>query len=210
MTGRAGDMKKTKRCAPETVKKIVESSKLLFASEGYTGASMRRIAEAAGVRAATLYHYYPSKEEILKAIFLDFYVALTEFYRELKPELGELDSDSARFVFFLREHNRFLGRHAHFAFLFYLEGIRPGSPLFGALETMTFDSTKALRDLASGWETLKADDALALLLSAIGINTFFHTGRDYFAKALAFPFDAGHFNAVCRFFAVHGNKKPKP
>lgn len=41
----------------------------LFALDGFHGTSVRQIARAVGVNEATLYHYFPSKDAILQAVF---------------------------------------------------------------------------------------------------------------------------------------------
>lgn len=45
--------------------RLLSSAALLFAERGYGGTSMADIAERVGVRKASLYNYYPSKEDIL-------------------------------------------------------------------------------------------------------------------------------------------------
>jgi AcrR family transcriptional regulator len=50
-----------------------------FAEQGYVGASIRRIAQRAGVSLSALYHYYPGKQQLLDAIVnesMDAYFAL--------------------------------------------------------------------------------------------------------------------------------------
>src|SRR5690349_23887597 len=48
-----------------TPRRILEAALGLFAEHGFAGASIRDIATAAGVRSATLYAHYESKEQIL-------------------------------------------------------------------------------------------------------------------------------------------------
>jgi len=59
--------------SPRTKEEILESATPLFAEAGYNGVSMRRIAQAVGLNAASLYHHFPDKEtlyiEALKHIF---------------------------------------------------------------------------------------------------------------------------------------------
>jgi AcrR family transcriptional regulator len=44
---------------------ILQAAAELFASDGYTATSTRAIAQAVGLRQASLFHYYPRKEAIL-------------------------------------------------------------------------------------------------------------------------------------------------
>lgn len=46
---------------------ILDAALTLMAREGASGTSMRAVAGACGVNVATLYHYFPSKRELLKA-----------------------------------------------------------------------------------------------------------------------------------------------
>lgn len=48
-----------------THQRLLTAAAALFAERGYSGTSMADIAERVGVRKASLYNYYPSKEEIL-------------------------------------------------------------------------------------------------------------------------------------------------
>jgi AcrR family transcriptional regulator len=50
---------------------ILELSLELMAKKGVTGTSMRDIAAAASINIATLYHYFPSKADLLKAVLQD-------------------------------------------------------------------------------------------------------------------------------------------
>lgn len=47
---------------------ILEGALDLFARHGYAGAGMRAIARTAGIREATLYHYFPTKEALMEAL----------------------------------------------------------------------------------------------------------------------------------------------
>lgn len=49
---------------------IVTAAARIFAERGYAAVGMRDVAEAVGVRGASLYHHFASKEEILYAICL--------------------------------------------------------------------------------------------------------------------------------------------
>ncbi|TCK21753.1 TetR/AcrR family transcriptional regulator [Pseudonocardia endophytica] len=49
---------------------IVTAAARIFADQGYAAVGMRDIADTIGIRGASLYHHFPSKEEILYAICL--------------------------------------------------------------------------------------------------------------------------------------------
>lgn len=49
--------------------RILRTSVPLFKARGYYGTSIRQLAQAAGIEPASLYHYFPSKQEILSQIF---------------------------------------------------------------------------------------------------------------------------------------------
>ena len=79
---------KTTPKAEETGLKILESAMALFRQEGFDSATMRDIAEAAGVATGAAYYYYPSKD----AIVMDFYQRSSE---EMQPKI-EMALEHAR------------------------------------------------------------------------------------------------------------------
>ena len=54
--------------ANETYDNILQAAKSLFLRKGYTAASMREIAEEAGIGKATIYHHFQDKETIFKTL----------------------------------------------------------------------------------------------------------------------------------------------
>ena len=58
----------------KTKEKILRAAVRLFSDRGYDKVSMRDIAAAVGIKAASIYNHYSSKEELLKSIY-GFYVA---------------------------------------------------------------------------------------------------------------------------------------
>jgi len=52
---------------PDTRQVILDAARATFAELGFTGASVRRIAAAAGVDAALVHHYFGSKEKLFLA-----------------------------------------------------------------------------------------------------------------------------------------------
>ncbi len=53
-------------------REIVDSAATLFDRSGYFGTSLDDVAEAVGLRKATLYHYFSGKDEILSSIHDEF------------------------------------------------------------------------------------------------------------------------------------------
>ncbi|HZA12357.1 helix-turn-helix domain-containing protein [Mycobacterium sp.] len=67
---RAGRPRLTTRRRPGTSARdeILDAAGELFTTRGYAGTSTRTIADAVGVRQASLYHYFKTKDEILSAL----------------------------------------------------------------------------------------------------------------------------------------------
>jgi len=78
----------------------------LFAEHGYEELSMARIARAAGVSKALLYHYFPSKQ----AYFSDTLAQVAQEVRELtepdaeRPAAEQLDAALGRYLAWIEEH----------------------------------------------------------------------------------------------------------
>lgn len=78
---------------------IIAAAARLFRAKGIAGASVREIAEEAGLRKASLYYYFPSKEEIVYAMIEGVLGPALEMQRRL----GRADlSEPARLWLYLR------------------------------------------------------------------------------------------------------------
>ena len=62
-----------------TKRKIIDAAIELIATQGYRGASVRKIAAAVGIRESAIYNHFRNKEEILKQIFSEIFVTPFEF-----------------------------------------------------------------------------------------------------------------------------------
>jgi AcrR family transcriptional regulator len=58
--------------------RIVEKAARLFARDGFLGASISELADACKISKSAIYHYYPSKEDILFDVMHSHVVALQE------------------------------------------------------------------------------------------------------------------------------------
>lgn len=67
---------------------ILQSAYDLFASQGYHGTSMRQIAEKSEIALGGLYNHYDSKEQIFKAVLVEFH-PLFEVLPALSTAQGE-------------------------------------------------------------------------------------------------------------------------
>ncbi len=62
----SGSRKPTK--AEISRERVIAAAAGVFSERGYSGATMRNIAEAAGLRAGSIYYHYPSKELLIEAV----------------------------------------------------------------------------------------------------------------------------------------------
>src|ERR1043166_9502549 len=58
-------------------KQILESALKLFSHHGYGATSVRDIAEAAGVSKGNVYHHFPDKETIFRALLNQYFDAMS-------------------------------------------------------------------------------------------------------------------------------------
>jgi AcrR family transcriptional regulator len=56
---------------PSTRQRILQVALSLMSQKGVDGTSMRDLASAAGLNVASLYHYFPSKRELLEAVLIE-------------------------------------------------------------------------------------------------------------------------------------------
>lgn len=66
-------------------REVLDAAATIFAEKGYQGASTRDIADRLGIRAASLYYYFPSKEASLAAICE---LGVTDFIENLRGILA--------------------------------------------------------------------------------------------------------------------------
>ncbi|MCV7229344.1 TetR/AcrR family transcriptional regulator [Mycolicibacterium komossense] len=84
-TTRAGRPRLTTRRRPgiSARDEILDAAAELFTTRGYTSTSTRCIAEAVGVRQASLYHYFKTKDDILSALLHQTVTPTLEFVEQL-------------------------------------------------------------------------------------------------------------------------------
>ncbi|WP_138445047.1 TetR/AcrR family transcriptional regulator [Sinomonas susongensis] len=72
---------------------ILDAAAELFTTRGYAQTSTRAIAEAVGMRQSSLYHHFPTKDEILEALLAETVSGSLEFARRLAQGLPADDGD---------------------------------------------------------------------------------------------------------------------
>jgi len=77
---------------------IMDSAAALFAKTGYPGAKMQDIAKACGATKSMLYHYFPSKDDLLFAMLEEH---LERVIAGIEQVLAEGGSPRARFAAFV-------------------------------------------------------------------------------------------------------------
>ena len=71
-----------KQMMGETRQRLVKAAVEEFAREGYEGANINRITQAAGVATGTIYNYFPSKNELMLTILSEIGTAHCAFIAE--------------------------------------------------------------------------------------------------------------------------------
>jgi AcrR family transcriptional regulator len=64
--------------AIDTRRRVLDASVALFAEKGFRASSLDEIADAVGIRKASLYHYFPSKAALLDGVYREFIGGLME------------------------------------------------------------------------------------------------------------------------------------
>ena len=134
-------MKDTK--AEATASKILNAALALFREQGFDAATMRAIAERAGVATGAAYYYYPSKE----AIVMDFYQrACEEMQEELRLKLEDVKALEAGLIDLIRVKLNHFGPNRDVLRALLRNGADPQYSLspFSA-------ETKPIRDLDISW-----------------------------------------------------------
>ena len=67
---------------------IIKTAAKLFEKKGYSAVTMRDLAKAMGIKAASLYNHINSKQEILKEIIISLAEEFTEGMKQIKTSPG--------------------------------------------------------------------------------------------------------------------------
>ncbi len=88
--------------------RILDVAAGLFLKQGYEAASLRRIADAVGIQAASIYHHFASKEDLLEAILRRGITVMDEAFTAAEVASVGTDDDRigrrARLATHIRAH----------------------------------------------------------------------------------------------------------
>lgn len=155
----------------------------LFAQHGFHAVGMRAIADAVGIRGSSLYHYFPSKIDLLEAIARD---ATTSFIECQLADSSPVPSYARRLREMLREHVVYFHHHRleEAVGLRELQVLRAQRPeAYAELQKIRRSYQDAIQQMITeGCERgeFVCDDphlaALAILGMVNGVNDWFRTG----------------------------------
>lgn len=189
MTTEAGDAVNSSAVPISRAAEIRRVAARLFYHQSFNAVGMRTIAEAAGVRAASLYHHFASKEEILYDIVLE----VTKDFIDDHLPLLEADGDPpARLTRLVELHIEYFWQH-RYAMSVGLREIRNLTDTHYAevREVRLRYQHGIQRFIADGVATghFRCEDpqlaGLALLDMMNGVNAWFSEGGRYSIESLA-------------------------
>ncbi|MBI5014812.1 MAG: TetR/AcrR family transcriptional regulator [Deltaproteobacteria bacterium] len=103
---------------PETKEKLLEAAVDLFAARGFSGTSIRDIANAMGMSIFNIYHYFGSKDGLLMEIFKNSSGRLLGTLRDVaQRDMPPLE----KFELLVRTHLKFVGDYRNEAKIYTLD-----------------------------------------------------------------------------------------
>ncbi len=124
------------RCA-----EILDAARRVFARDGFNGATMDNIAEAAGLAKGTLYLYFQSKRDVYLAALKQGFAALNE---ETTRNLDAAPTASAKLRAFITTRVRYAEAHRDFIQIYYAQLGNVGPGALSEFRQLYLDQAKAL------------------------------------------------------------------
>jgi TetR/AcrR family transcriptional regulator, fatty acid metabolism regulator protein len=94
------------KAVPDRRRAILDAAVRVFARQGFHACRVSDIADEAGVAYGLLYHYFPSKEEVLNTLFLERWGVMLEMIREVDAEQIPVREKLAAIASFIVESYR--------------------------------------------------------------------------------------------------------
>jgi AcrR family transcriptional regulator len=167
-----------------TRRRIVEVSLDLFAEQGFFDTSVDAIAKAAGVSRATLYQYFPGKDEIFLELLDECGSALVRLARRIGP-LGPTDVGLDNLHWWLGEWGWVFEKYRTMFIQWAAVGTVDTTVRHQVIDFVgRYDRRIADRLEASGVQALDPSAAAAIMTSTVHrVNLFLHTGQAYAADS---------------------------
>lgn len=193
---RAEQTARRTRIQAENSEKILAAALDVFSQEGFRGATIDRIAEAAGMSKPNLLYYFRSKDEIYQVVLDRMLEAWLKPLRELDAE-GDPMSELADYIERKLEMARDYPRESR---LFAGEIMRGapilGDVLSGPLKTLVDEKSAVIQDWIKAGKITPVDPRH--LLFAIWATTQHYADFDVQVRAVLGDDDAGRFNDAAR------------
>jgi AcrR family transcriptional regulator len=167
-----------------TRRRIVEVSLDLFAEQGFFDTSVDAIAKAAGVSRATLYQYFPGKDEIFLELLDECGSALVRLARRIGP-LGPTALGLDNLHWWLGEWGWVFEKYRTMFIQWAAVGTVDTAVHHQVIDFVgRYDRRIAARLEASGVKALDPLAAAAVMTSTVHrVNLFLHTGQAYAADS---------------------------
>ncbi|TVQ57288.1 MAG: TetR/AcrR family transcriptional regulator [Rhodobacteraceae bacterium] len=168
---------------------IREAAVELIARHGFEGVSMRRLAEAVGVQAGTLYRYFPTKQALLASMMREHMRHLIDSWRRARPAT---DDPAALLSAFARFHVRYHMDRRDEVFINYMElrSLDPeNAPEIVALRKEYEGELRAILAQGVAKGVFRTPDvpvtAMALIAMLTGVTTWRQAGGRLGPQAIA-------------------------
>jgi AcrR family transcriptional regulator len=130
--------------AEQTRRRILTAAMRCIAEVGYPQTTIREIARAANMTSGTLYHYFPNKNELLKAAGDEIEAIVAP---RLRAAAAASDDVVDRLHAVLDESQRLIRDYPYLAA--FLRAVRAGSTRPSRRESLPHPESKALRDVVT-------------------------------------------------------------
>ena len=155
-------MPKVKRGRAETEQKLIEVALNLIRQRGVlSGLNLKEVAEAAGVNRGNIYHYFGSRQELLRSAITRQFAAIVDSIKEAGPTTGFISRRVRNFL----KHNQDNVSDSQLRALLVLDG----DPNVDPIPMYEAHLSQLRKDVIDGAIDKRHDlDALQVALSAFG------------------------------------------
>lgn len=170
---------------------LIAIARAIFADEGYSGASLSKIAEAAGLRKASLYHHFSTKQSLYLAVLDDVLGDLTELIAEARMDHGDFVERLDRLGGLVVDY---LGAHPDAARLLLREMVGEGEFVRehgAAAVDVTLTMTAAFLEAGMQAGAFRRQDPKQLTLSITGLHLVY-----FAASGVVAPFVGGDLGSA--------------